>query len=226
MTKTDGALVSTLISGVLLLADAAWGVSATDHVKASVERVLQVVRDAELAKPANAGRRHARIREEAGSLLAFEEMAKRALGRHWAERSPEQRRHFTTLFTDLLERSYVEKIEAYAGEKIEYLPEQLDGDSVTVRSRIVTRRGTQIPIDYRAQWTGGRVAVYDLAIEGVSLVSNYRVQFNRIITQSSYEELVKRMERKQLETSVGERTSRLAPSGRVEDRATRAAVPS
>ena len=94
------------------------------------------------------------------------------------------------------------KIEAYGGEKIVYQPEQADGDVVTVRSKLVTQSGTEIPIDYRLQKDGERWKVYDVVIEGVSLVSNYRSQFNKIITQSSFDELVKKMEQKQLEVAA------------------------
>jgi len=133
-------------------------------------------------------------------------MGKRALARHWAARTPEQRKRFTELFADLLENSYVSKIESYGGEKILYLPEQADADTVTVRSKIVTQRGTEIPLDYRLQKKGDRWDAYDVAIEGVSLVANYRSQFNKIITQSSYEELVKKMEQKQLEVVEEQKT--------------------
>jgi phospholipid transport system substrate-binding protein len=133
-------------------------------------------------------------------------MAKRAMARHWAARTPEQRKRFTELFTDLLEASYVDKIEGYGGEKIVYLSESVDGDTVTVRSKFVTKRGTEVPIDYRMQKDGTRFRVYDVTIEGVSLVSNYRTQFNKIIVQSSYEELVKKMEQKQLEVAEEQRT--------------------
>ncbi len=190
-----------IAAGIALAAAAAWAGPATDQVKNSVERVLKVVQDQELKKPQNAEKRRTQIREVARGLFDFEEMAKRALARHWAARTPEQRKRFIELFTDLLENSYVSKIESYGGEKIVYLPEQAEGDTVTVRSKIVTQRGTEIPLDYRLQKKGDRSEVYDVAIEGVSLVANYRTQFNKIITQSSYEELVKKMEQKQLEVA-------------------------
>ena len=199
-------LASTLALGLALAAVAAWAGPATDQVEAAVDRVLKIVQDPALQKPANAEKRRTEIRETARSIFDFEEMGKRALARHWAARTPEQRKRFTELFTDLLEASYVDKIEGYGGEKIVYVPELADGDTVTVRSKVVTKRGTEIPIDYRMQKDGARYKVYDVTIEGVSLVSNYRTQFNKIITQSSYEELVKKMEQKQLEVAEEQRT--------------------
>ncbi|HEV8310172.1 MAG TPA: ABC transporter substrate-binding protein [Methylomirabilota bacterium] len=211
MSRTRQGLVTMLVMGVALAAATAWAGPATDQVKVSVDRVLKIVQDPELKKPANADKRRTQIREVAKGLLDFEEMAKRALGRHWAQRKPEEQKRFTELFTDLLEASYVGKIEAYGGEKVVYLPEQAEGDTVTVRSKVVTERGTEIPIDYRLQKRGDRWMAYDVVIEGVSLVANYRTQFNKIIAQGSYGDLVKKMEQKQLEVAEEQKTRKAAP---------------
>lgn len=198
------------VLAVLLAAPAAWAGPATDQVKAAVERVLKVVRDPELQKPANAEKRRAQIREVARTIFDFEELSKRALGRHWAARTPAERKRFTELFTDLLEHNYVSKIEAYSGEKILYLPEQVDGDTVTVRSRLVTQKGAEVPLDYRMQKGSDRWQAYDVLVEGVSLVANYRTQFNAIINRSSYAGLVKRLEEKNLETAEERKTRKPA----------------
>jgi phospholipid transport system substrate-binding protein len=198
-------------AGIALAAATAWASPATDQVKVSVDRVLQIVQDPELRKPQNAEKRRVEIRQVARRLFDFEEMSRRALARHWAPRSPAERKRFTELFADLLENSYVSKIESYGGEKIVYLPEQVDGDTVTVRSKLVTQRGTEVPIDYRMQKEGTRFEVFDVWIEGVSLVANYRTQFNKVVTQSSFGELVKKMEQKQLEVAEEQRTRTKTP---------------
>jgi phospholipid transport system substrate-binding protein len=198
-------------AGIALAAATAWAGPATDQVKTAVDRVLKVVSDPELKKPQNTEKRRTQIREVARQLFDFEEMGKRALGRHYAALNPEQKKRFTELFADLLENSYVTKIESYGGEKIVYLPEQVDGDSVTVRSKLVTQKGTEIPLDYRLQKAGDRFRVYDVSIEGVSLVANYRNQFNKIITQSSVNELLKKMEQKQLEVAEEQKTRPKTP---------------
>ncbi|MBI4011759.1 MAG: ABC transporter substrate-binding protein [Candidatus Rokubacteria bacterium] len=200
-----------LAAGIALAAATAWASPATDQVKVSVDRVLQIVQDPELRKPQNAEKRRVEIRQVARRFFDFEEMSRRALARHWAPRSPAERKRFTELFADLLENSYVSKIESYGGEKIVYLPEQVDGDTVTVRSKLVTQRGTEVPIDYRMQKEGTRFEVFDVWIEGVSLVANYRTQFNKVVTQSSYGELVKKMEQKQLEVAEEQRTRTKTP---------------
>jgi phospholipid transport system substrate-binding protein len=199
-------LATTVAAGIALAAASAWAGPATDQVKTAVDRVIEVVQDPELRKPQNAERRRTRIREVARALFDFEEMARRSLARHWAPRTPEQQRRFTELFADLLERSYIAKIEAYGGEQVVYLPEKAEGDTVTLRSRVVSPRGTEIPLEYRLQRDGDRWEVFDLVIEHVSLVANYRTQFNRVIAQSSYEELIRRMEQKQLEVNEEQRT--------------------
>jgi phospholipid transport system substrate-binding protein len=202
--RVFGHLVAML--GLLLGAGQAWAGPATDQLQAAVERVLKIVQDPELQTPASADRRRSQIRQVAREIFDFDEMAKRALARHWAARTPEQRKRFTQVFADLLEASYVDKIEAYGGEKIVYLPELADGDTATVRSKLVTKRGTEVPIDYRMLRDGSRFRVYDVSIEGVSLVSNYRTQFNKIVTTSSFEELLRKMEQKQQEVVEEQRT--------------------
>jgi phospholipid transport system substrate-binding protein len=193
--------VTAIAAAVLVLAaaPAAWAGPATDQVKAAVEQVLKVVQDPELKKPANVEKRRGQIREIARTIFDFEELSKRALARHWTARTPAEQKRFTELFTDLLENSYISKIEAYSGEKVLYLPEQVDGDTVIVRSRLVTQKGAEVPLDYKTHKRGERFQAYDVLVEGVSLVANYRTQFNSIISRSSYEGLVKRLEAKQVE---------------------------
>lgn len=206
MPRTARTLIGLVAFGFTLVAAPAWAGPATDTVQHAVDRVLQILQDPDLKKPAATDRRRAQMREVARGFFDFEEMARRALARHWAARTPEERRRFTELFAELLEASYVGKIESYGGEKILYLGEQADGDLFTVRSKIVTLRGTEIPVDYRLHKAKDGLRVYDVVIEGVSLIGNYRTQFHKIITQSSYEELVKKMEQKQLELAEEQKT--------------------
>lgn len=164
----------------------------TDQVRQSVDEVLKRAQ----TQGTSDGRR-TEIRQIAGRLFDFEETAKRALGPHWQQRTPEERQEFVRLFTDLLESAYVTQIEKYDGEKIAYTGESVDGDQAIVKTRIVTKQGSEVPVDYRLireKNTGWRV--YDVIVEGVSLVGNYRAQFNKVIQTSSYQDLVKRMRAK------------------------------
>jgi phospholipid transport system substrate-binding protein len=171
----------------------------TDQVRAATDRILKLVQDPALKGPAKAEERRRQIRAVANEVFDWQETGRRALARHWQARSPDERAEFAKLFADLLERSYVGKIEAYSGERIAYVGESVEGDQATVRSRLITKSGAEIPIDYRLLKEGERWRVYDVLIEGVSLVGNYRTQFNRIIQQAGYPELVKRLRTKQQE---------------------------
>jgi phospholipid transport system substrate-binding protein len=177
-------------------APAAAGVP-TDHLKGAVERVLKTLDDPALKGEARLPERRVAVRKIANEIFDFSEIAKRSMARHWQPLSEAQRTEFVGLFADLLERSYISKIETYGGEKIQYTAERADGDLATVSTRIITKNGTEVPVDYRMIKRADRWLVYDVSIEGVSLVSNYRTQFNKIIQTSSYNELVSKLRNKQ-----------------------------
>ncbi len=193
---------------VLPLARPAAAAEPTEQLRGHVERVLEILKDPSLRAEDRAAARRAAIRRVADEIFDFEETAKRALGPHWRERSPAERREFVQLFADLLERAYIARIERYQGEKIAWLGDTVEDEQAVVRTRIVTQQGTEVPVDYRLLRRDGRWLIYDVVIEGVSLVANYRTQFNRIIRTSSYQELVTRMKTRMDELS------RTAPGAR------------
>lgn len=179
------------VAAIAALAGVGAAGEPTDQLRGQVDRVIAALEDPALkARPAE---RRAAVRRIAEQIFDFEETARRALARHWRTRTPEERREFVALFTDLLERAYIGRIESYAGERVTYAGDTVEGNVATVRTRLTTREGTEVPVDYRMRRADGRWLVYDVVIEGVSLVANYRSQFNRIIETSSYEELVSRM---------------------------------
>ena len=194
----------TTVSAVLvsLLPAAAWAGAPTDQIKTSIDQVIRTVQDPALKQPSMAEDRRAAIRKQAEALFDFNETAKRALGRHWQELSDAQQREFVSLFTDLLERSYINRIEQYTGERIIYASDSIEGETATVRTRFITKQSTEIPVDYRLLRRGDRWLVYDVYVEGISLVSNYRTQFDRIMRTASYPELVKRLRASQAEFSA------------------------
>src|SRR5437867_7056066 len=179
----------------------------TDQVHESIDTVLKLVSDPELKKDARTAERRRMIRQVASELFDFTEISQRSLGPHWRARTPAEREEFIALFGDLLEYSYVSKIEAYSGETIRYLGEAVDGQQAVVKTRIVTKQGTEIPVDYRMMQNGSRWVVYDVTIEGVSLVSNYRSQFNAVIQRSGYRDLVAKLKAKQVERPASQRAS-------------------
>jgi phospholipid transport system substrate-binding protein len=169
----------------------------TDQLKGAVERVLKTLEDPTLKGEARLPERRVAVRKIANEIFDFSEIAKRSMARHWQPLSEAQRTEFVGLFADLLERSYISKIETYGGEKIQYTAERADGDLATVSTRIITKNGTEVPVDYRMIKRADRWLVYDVSIEGVSLVSSYRTQFNKIIQTSSYNQLVSKLKNKQ-----------------------------
>jgi len=174
----------------------------TDQLRGAADRVVKLLQDPELGKPGKAAERRKQLRAVADEIFDWQEAAKRALGRHWRERTPAEREEFAKLFADLLERAYVGKIELYSGERIRYEGERVEGDHAMVKTILVTKSNTEVPIDYRMLKEGDRWRVYDVTVEGISLVSNYRTQFNRIVQQSGYDGLVEKLRARPDELAV------------------------
>ncbi|MFO0753344.1 MAG: ABC transporter substrate-binding protein [Thermodesulfovibrionales bacterium] len=169
-----------------------------NQVKQTVDKVLDILRNKELKRPDRTKDRRAALRKVIAERFDFEEMAKRSLALHWAKRTAEEKKEFVSLYSDLLERTYINKIEDYSDEKILYTGESTDEEYATVKTKIITKKNMEVPIDYRLLRKDGKWAVYDVVIEGVSLVNNYRTQFNAILRSGGYEELIRRMEKKQV----------------------------
>jgi phospholipid transport system substrate-binding protein len=171
---------------------------ATAQVKATIDRVLEILRDPALKGQEKEEVRRKKLKAVIYPRFDFSEMAKRSLGLHWRDRTPKEREEFVDLFADLLEQSYHKKLESYTDQEILFAKEQVDGKFGLVLTKIVSQKeNLEIPIEYKLLRQDGEWRVYDVVIEAVSLVSNYRSQFNRIIQTSSYAELVRKMRVKQ-----------------------------
>jgi len=188
--------VSLMVMLAVLLGAASARASVTDEVKQTVDQVVSIVSDSNLKKPQNEAKRRAALKSAISRIFDYGEMAKRSLGVHWKGRSRSEHKEFVDLFASLLENSYANKIESYHNEKILYDKEIVDGDYAEVRSRIVTAKTDEYSLNYRLLKEGNRWMVYDVVIEGVSLVSNYRSQFNKIIVNQGYGELVNKLKAK------------------------------
>ena len=173
--------------------------SVTDEVKRAVDEVVRIVADPELKKPQKEPQRRQALKDTIGKIFDYAEMAQRSMATHWKERTPAEKKEFTSLFETLLENSYAVKIESYHNEKIVYLKESDDGGYAEVKSKVIAPKGDEYSLDYRLMQKGGKWMVYDVVIEGVSLVSNYRGQFNRIINNQGYPELLKKLRAKSRE---------------------------
>jgi phospholipid transport system substrate-binding protein len=204
-----GTCLSVLL-GVTLIRPG-WAGAPTDQLKGSVDQVIRLLDDPRLKSASMEQERRAAIRKEADAIFDFAESAKRALGPHWQHLSDENRQEFVSLYADLLQRAYISKIERYSGEKITYAGESADADLVTVKTRFLAKQGTEIPVDYRMRRHGDRWLVYDVFVEGVSLIANYRTQFNKIIQTASYAELVRKMKAAELRAPADSQPRDKAP---------------
>jgi phospholipid transport system substrate-binding protein len=195
--RVNAVALAAMVALVAMTAASASAGVPTDQLRGAVDRVLKTLDDPSLKGQNKLAERRVAVRKIANEIFDFAEIAKRSLAQHWQPLSEAQRNEFVGLFADLLERSYISKIETYGGEKIQYTAERMDGDFATVSTKIVTKNGTEVPVDYRMVKRTDHWLVYDVSIEGVSLVSSYRTQFNKIIQTSSYNELVTKLRTKQ-----------------------------
>ena len=168
-----------------------------DQVRQSVDKLLVILKDPQLKGEGNKNERREKLKAVIYRRFDFTEMAKRSLGSEWRRRSPEEQKEFVKLFTDLLERAYLDKIESYNGENFQYLKEREDDNNYAqVDTKLVDNKGQEFAINYRLYNTKGDWKVYDVVIENVSIVNNYRSQFTRVLATTSYEELVNRLKGK------------------------------
>lgn len=174
----------------------AYGGEVTDQLRVTVDQVIETLRNGELKAPEKEGERRAALRRIVDNVFDWEEMAKRSLARHWKKRTSEEKKAFTALFSQLLERTYITRIERYEDEKVVYGEEKIDDHYAVLKTSIESTRGVSIPVDYRLRYKGSRWLVYDIVVEGVSLVNNYRTQFSKMLQSGTYEELVRRLEAK------------------------------
>ncbi len=144
----------------------------------------------------------------------FREMSKRVLGRQWRKLSPEEKDHFVTLFTRLLQYAYIGKIKDYAGQQVEFTGQRIKGKRAEVKTLLVDRDKT-IPVSYIMLLKGDQWMTYDVVVEGVSLVRNYMEQFREILRKEKYAGLVKRLEAKirQLEQEKMQEATKPAQAG-------------
>jgi phospholipid transport system substrate-binding protein len=184
-----GLLFLTLALGAKI-ADA--GV-ATDQIKSTVDKAIIVLKDPRLKPSAKTKERREQLKQILYARFDFTEMARRALGANWRRRTPQEQEEFVRLFTDILERAYADIIEGYSDEKIIYMNERVDGTYADVGSKILTSKGEEYSIYYKAHLVSNEWKVYDVVAENISLVNNFRSQFNRVIANSSYEELIRRL---------------------------------
>ncbi len=201
-----GAVLATICFLLFFPAQFAYAGEPTEQMKQSIDSVLAVLKNKALKGHGKTAERRAAIRKIVYGRFDFREMSKRALSFHWRKRTPQERKEFVSLFARLLEAAYIEKIERYSGEKIVYVDESVDDGYAEVRTKVITGTGSAIPINYLLLREGAKWMVYDVKIEGISLIENYRTQFEEIISSSSYKDLVKKLKEKVNSIKISRKT--------------------
>jgi len=173
----------------------AWAGGATDAMKGTIDEVLRILNDKELKQPGKATERRELLEKVVGDRFDYQEMSRRSLGAPWAKLSDKEKEEFVSLFQTLLVNSYADKVEAYSGEGVEYINERTEKDYAEVRTKVLTGK-TEIPLDYRLLNKSSVWRVYDVVVDGVSLVNNYRGQFTKILRSGSYSDLIDQLRKK------------------------------
>ncbi len=187
-------LAGWLGAGVMIAAPA-WAGPPADSVKKTIDEVIRILEDPNLKKPEKKQERRKMLEQIIGQRFNYAEMAKRTLTGEWAKRSPEEQKSFVSDFQTMLINTYIGRIENYSGEKVQYLKELVSDDYAEVRTKIDNGKSV-IDIDYRLQKNSEEWRVYDVVVEGTSLVQNYREQFKRILSKESFEALAKQLRKK------------------------------
>lgn len=193
-------ITSALGIGILSLAVISpllWAGEPGKLLMETIDKGFAILKDPSLKGEEKVQERRQMLWKEISPIFYFEEMSKRALGQHWKSRTPEEKKEFVELFTNIMKDAYIGKTDTYSGEKVVVLSEKQDKNYATVQTKIITNNGTEVSVDYKMLNNPGKWTIYDVVIEGVSLVNNYRSQFNNILIKSSYNELIQKIKAKQ-----------------------------
>jgi phospholipid transport system substrate-binding protein len=190
-----GVMTAILALWVVMLAVPSYAGAPTDAMKATIDEVLRIVRANELKQPNKTEERRQLLERVVEARFDYQEMSRRALGAPWNTLSDQEKQEFVGLFRTLLTNSYADKIETYSGEGVQYLNERTEKDYAEVRTKVLSGK-TEIPLDYRLINKVNDWRVYDVVVDGISLVNNYRGQFTKIIKSSSYADLVEQLRKK------------------------------
>jgi phospholipid transport system substrate-binding protein len=185
-------LMGMLLCGALPLQAGA----PTDEIRTAIDKGVQILKSAKLDSSKQRAQVIDQLRDIVYTRFDFDEMAKRSLGSHWRRLSPQQQNEFVTAFTELLETTYADKIDLYEGQQVEYSGETIDKNYAEVNTRVIGKNRETYSVDYRLHQVGGKWRIYDVVAENISLVNNYRSQFNRVVVNSSVEELIKKIKQK------------------------------
>ena len=190
--KTIGA-AGVLLAGFFLVQDLLWAGPPTQQVRSTVENVYTALLNSRLESESKKKKHAAAIKQAIARRFDFGEMAKRALGPYWERRSARERGEYVKIFTDVAADAYVDQIEPFAGERILYLRESRDGDFAEVNTKALGIKGDELDVNYKLRSRGGEWKVYDIIVDNVSVVNNYRAQFARIMNRGSFDDLLTKL---------------------------------
>lgn len=186
-------VATVLLTGIA--ADRAQAGEATEAMRATIGEVLRILADKDLKQPSKANERRQLLEKAVGERFDYQEMSRRSMGAPWANLPEKDKQEFVSLFQTLLVNTYADKIESYSGEGVQYVNERNEKEYAEVRTKVLTGK-TEIPLDYRLLYKGSDWRVYDVVVDGVSLVNNYRGQFSKILRSGSYADLVEQLRKK------------------------------
>lgn len=189
------AVLTALVLAVGVAAAPAIAGEATEAMRGTIDEVLRILADQSLKQPAKANERRQMLEKVVGERFDYEEMSRRSLGTSWTNLSDKDKHEFVSLFQTLLVNTYADKIESYTGDGVQYINERTEKEYAEVRTKVLTGK-TDIPLDYRLLHKGSAWRVYDVVVDGVSLVNNYRGQFSKILRNGSYADLVDQLRKK------------------------------
>lgn len=193
MIRRSVPLLTLVLILLVFMAGLAMASGATDTVKTAVDKVLSILQSPEYSDPAQKDDEAKKIRDAINTVFDFEEFSMRAVGRPWRDFNETQKSDFQKAFADLMSATYMDRIQAYSDEKVQFTEEVKDQyDNVEVRTQIVSK-DKNIPIYYRMKEKNGSWVVYDVIVEGVSLVMNYRSQFKEALLNGTPEQLIERV---------------------------------
>jgi len=175
-----------------------WASAPGEQIKTTVDQVLEVLKDPKLQGAGKKTERREKLQQLILPRFDFAEMAKRALGNNW-NRYPDKQQEFVTAFKQLLEETYADQIEAAKGDKVVYLNERTEKDYAEVDTKVISSKGEETPMTYKLHPVDSDWKVFDIVVENISIVNNYRAQFNRVLSNASVDELIQRIKDKRFQ---------------------------
>lgn len=190
-------LFLSLLLLLTLFAPPAFGTQALDTLKEPIDQIIQILNDPQYKDPSKRDFQHDKIWEIVRTIFDFKVIARLTVGRYWKKFIPSQKEAFTDVFSQFLGNTYISKIQGgYQNEKVVFLGQKMISESKALVKTKIIRAGVEIPINYRMYRRKDNWKIYDLKIEGVSLVKNYRDQFRKILLKESPTQLIERVQKK------------------------------